>query len=123
MRFKVFGVGLAMLGYAIGGSAVTQLKLDGMWSATSDAQGSVLAMVLDTKGAAVSGTGRYTVGAIRTGAVTVSGSYQSPLAKLQLAFDNGQRVQFVGTVIDSERMTGSLSYQDGSTVPIEFVRP
>lgn len=97
--------------------------IDGTWIANSDGLGSTLTIVLSSKSSAVSGSGAYSTGAIRTGVLTVAGTYQPPQAALTLTYDHGETVQLVATVTDNERMKGKLTYKNGSVIAIELVRP
>ena len=98
-------------------------SIDGLWSATSDAMGSTLTIVLGSKGGALAGTGTYSTGAIRTGAIVVSGRYAPPLVSLQLKYDHGEIVMFTGRVVDVDHMNGRLTFRGGSAIDVAFVRP
>lgn len=123
MRFYAIGIGATVLACACGTKAMPALNVGGMWAAPSDAQGGMLTIMLATRNTSVTGTGTYTVGAIRTGSLTVSGTYRQPIATLKFSYDNGETVHFVGTVVDGEQLSGQLSYRSGAAVPIKFVRP
>ena len=98
-------------------------SIDGRWSATADGMGSTLTMTLRSRGPAVSGTGTYSTGAIRTGSVAVTGTYHPPSAALTLHFDHGESVSFAATLLSSSQMKGQLRYRTGSVIDVEFVRP
>ena len=97
--------------------------LGGAWSATADAMGSTLSMQLKCQGQDISGSGVYTRGALRTGSLVVTGAVRGAVARLVLAYDNGLVARFESSAIEGERMTGRLSYPDGSVIDLTFVRP
>ena len=105
------------------GASVAPPTIDGAWSAFSDGLGSTLTLRLSSSDTAVSGTGTYSVGALRTGTVTVVGSYRPPAAALTITYDHGEAVTFAGTVTDSDHMKGALTSKSGTAIDIEFVRP
>lgn len=105
------------------GAGVTPPVIDGLWTAFSDGLGSTLTLRLSSRDTAVSGTGTYSVGALRTGTVTVEGSYRPPAAALTITYDHGETVTFTGTVTDSDHMKGKLTSKSGTAIDIEFVRP
>ncbi len=108
---------------ASGGGGVPPVSLDGRWNAFSDGLGSTLTMTLSSRGALVSGTGTYRVGAIRTGSVVIAGTYRAPSADLAITYDHGETVTFTAAVTDSDHMKGKLTYESGTVIDIEFVRP
>jgi hypothetical protein len=114
---------VAVSGCGGSGAAVTLPSIDGLWSAFTDSQGSTLTLRLSAVDTAVSGTGTYSVGALRTGTVTVGGSYRPPAAALTITYDHGEVATFTGTVTDSDRMKGTLTARSGAAIEIEFVRP
>lgn len=125
MRKRLLTVCLSIAVSSCGGSgaAVTSPSIDGLWSAFTDGQGSTLTLRLSAVDTAVSGTGTYSVGALRTGTVTVVGSYRPPAAALTITYDHGEAVTFTGTVTDSDHMKGKLTSASGTATDIEFVRP
>ena len=106
-----------------GGGNLAPASIDGRWSAYSDGLGSTLTMTLRSRGALVSGTGTYSVGAIRTGSVVISGTYRPSSAVLAITYDHGETVTFTAAVTDSSYMKGRLSYKGGTVIDVEFVRP
>ena len=117
------GIAAAMLVGSCLGSASVPPSIDGMWSAHSDALGSTLSIVLGGKGGVLAGTGAYSTGAIRTGAIVVTGRYEPPIVSLQLTYDHGEVLTFTGRVVDADHMNGRLMSRAGSVVDIAFVRP
>ena len=113
----VFAVGCLANGLATPG------LIDGTWIATSESLGSTLTLVLTERKAAVSGTGSYSVGALRTGTLSVSGTHRPPVVSLRLNYDNGEVVRLRTAVIDRDHMEGTLTYAGGSVVAIKFARP
>lgn len=85
--------------------------------------GSSLSMQLKSRGHDLSGSGSYTRGALQTGSVRVTGAIRGATAKLVLAYDNGLVARFKSTMIEPERMTGRLTYPDGTVIDLVFVRP
>lgn len=125
MRQRLLTVCLSVAVSCCGGSgvAVTSPSIDGLWTAFSDGLGSTLTLRLSSSDTAVSGTGTYSVGALRTGTVAVEGSYRPPAAALTITYDHGEAVTFTGTVTDSDHMKGKLTSKSGTAIDIEFVRP
>jgi hypothetical protein len=126
MRLHAVGIGIciSLLGcVCVGSTALPTVSVDGMWAAPSDAQGGALMIVLATRNTLVTGTGTYSMGAIRTGSLTITGTYRQPVLTLRLSYDNGETLHFDGAVVDSEHLSGQLSHRGGSVVPIKFVRP
>lgn len=119
----LLGIGAAMLLVSCLGSASVPPSIEGMWSANSDALGSTLSIVLGGKGGVLAGTGTYSTGAIRTGAIVVTGRYEPPIVSLQLTYDHGEILTFTGRVVDADHMNGRLISRAGSVVDIAFVRP
>ena len=106
-----------------GGGNLVPATIDGRWSAYSDGLGSTLTMNLSSRGTLVSGTGTYSVGAIRTGSTVVAGTYRLPSAVLSITYDHGETVTFEGAVNDNSNLKGKLTYKSGAVLDIEFVRP
>lgn len=108
-----------------GGGNFAPASIDGYWSAYSDGLGSTLTMTLSSRGTLVSGTGNYTVGAIRTGAVVIAGTYRLPSVVLAITYDHGETVTFATAtaVTDNSSMKGKLTYKSGTVIDVEFVRP
>ena len=102
---------------------MTPASIDGRWNAYSNGLGSTLTMTLSSKGTLVSGTGTYSVGAIRTGSVVVAGTYRPSSAVLAITYDHGETVTFAAAVIDNSYMKGKLTYTSGTVIDIEFARP
>ena len=137
MRLHLLTLGLAALVGSCGGGSSNigdnggsggpglppPASIDGLWSATSDGMGSTLTMTLSSRDTAVSGTGTYSTGAIRTGSVAVSGTYRPPSAALTINYDHGESVTFASTLLSSSQMKGKLTYMTGTVIDIEFVRP
>ena len=125
MRLHLLGLGIGFVVFSCGGAGVSlaSQSIDGIWIANSDGLGSTLTIVLSSKASAVSGSGTYSTGAVRTGLISVAGTYKAPKAALTLSYDHGETVQFGATVTDNERMKGKLTYKNGSVIAIEFVRP
>lgn len=126
MRQRLLTVFLSVAVCSCGGSGaagVAPLAIDGAWSAFTDGLGSTLTLRLSSTDTAVSGTGSYSVGTLRTGTVAVEGSYRPPAAALTITYDHGEVVTFAGTVTDSDHMKGKLTSKAGSAIDIEFVRP
>lgn len=98
-------------------------SIEGLWNANWDGLGSTLNLTLSSKGTRVTGTGTYSVGAIRTGSVVIAGTYRPPIVNLTLTYDHGETVMFAATVTDSEHITGKLTYKNGTVINLEFVRP
>lgn len=98
-------------------------SIDGTWVATSDAMGSTLTLVLTSQRTSVAGTGTYSVGAMRTGTLTVTGIYQRRSADLSLKYDHGEVVRLRATSTDDEHMAGTLTDKSGSAMTIKFSRP
>ena len=106
-----------------GGGNFAPASIDGYWSAYSDGMGSTLTMILSSRGTLVSGTGTYSVGAIRTGSVVIAGTYRLPSVVLAITYDHGETVTFATAVTDNSSMKGKLTYKSGTVMDIEFVRP
>ena len=106
-----------------GGSNFVPASIDGHWSAYSDGLGSTLTMTLSSRGTLVSGTGTYSVGAIRTGSVVIAGTYRLPSVVLAITYDHGETVTFATAVTDNSSMKGKLTYKSGTVIDVEFVRP
>ena len=106
-----------------GGSNFVPASIDGRWNAYSDGLGSTLTLTLSSRGALVSGTGTYSVGAIRTGSTVVTGTYRLPSVMLSITYDHGETMTFDGAVNDNGNMKGKLTYKSGAVIDIEFVRP
>ena len=98
-------------------------SIDGTWVATSDSMGSTLTLVLTSQRTSVAGTGTYSVGAMRTGTLTVTGTYQRRRADLSLMYDHGELVRLRATSTDAEHMAGTLTDKSGSVMTIKFSRP
>ena len=124
MRRRLFlGLGTAFAVNCLANGVAIPGLIDGTWIATSESLGSTLTLVLTERNSAVSGTGSYSTGALRTGTLSVSGTYRQPVASLSLKYDNGEVVRLRTTVIDSDHMEGALTYTGGSVVSIKFARP
>ena len=106
-----------------GSGNLAPASIDGRWSAYSDGLGSTLTVILSSRGTLVSGTGTYTIGAIRTGSVVIAGTYHPSSAVLAITYDHGETVTFAAAVTDSSSMKGKLTYKTGTVMDIEFVRP
>lgn len=106
-----------------GSGNLVPASIDGRWNAYSDGLGSTLTMTLSSRGTLVSGTGTYSVGAIRTGSVVISGTYRPSSAVLAITYDHGETVTFAAAVTDSSYMKGKLTYKSGTVIDVEFVRP
>ena len=121
------GGGISNNGDNGGGSSGVVLaspsSIDGLWSAFSDGLGSTLTMTLSSKDTVVSGIGTYSTGAIRTGSITVTGTYRPPSAALTIIYDHGESVTFAATLMSGSQMKGKLTYKTGTVIDIEFVRP
>lgn len=125
MRLHLLGLGIGFVVLSCGGAggSVAPRSIDGTWIANSDGLGSTVTIMLSSRASTVSGSGTYSTGALRTGVLTVAGTYQPPQAALTLSYDHGETRQFEATLTDNEHMKGKLTYQNGSVVAIEFVRP
>lgn len=125
MRLHLLTLGIAAAAFSCGGggSSLATSSIDGMWSAYVDGLGSTLTMTLSSKDATVSGTGTYSVGAIRTGSVVVTGTYRPPSAALTITYDHGGTATLAATVMNSSQMKGKLTDTSGTIVDVEFVRP
>ncbi len=106
-----------------GSGNLAPASIDGRWNAYSDGLGSSLTMTLSLSGKMVSGTGTYSVGAIRTGSVVIAGTYRPTSAVLVITYDHGETVTFAATVTDSSHMKGKMTYKSGTVIDVEFVRP
>lgn len=106
-----------------GGGNLAPASIDGRWNAYSDGLGSTLTITLSSKGTLVSGTGTYSVGAIRTGSVVIAGTYRRSSAVLAITYDHGETVTFAAAVTDSSYMKGKLTYKSGTVIDVEFGRP
>ena len=106
-----------------GGGNLAPASIDGRWNAYSDGLGSTLTITLSSKGALVSGTGTYSVGAIRTGSVVIAGTYRPSSAVLAITYDHGETVTFAAAVTDSSYMKGKLTHKSGTVIDVEFARP
>ena len=98
-------------------------SIDGTWVASSDSMGSTLTLRLKSQASSVTGTGTYSVGAIRTGTLTIHGTYQRRKADLTLVYDHGEVVRLRATSTDDEHMAGTLTYKSGSVMTVKFARP
>ena len=123
MRKLLLGLGTVFAVGCLANGLATPGSIDGTWIATSESLGSTLTLVLVVRNAAVSGTGSYSVGALRTGTLTVSGTHRPPGASLSLKYDNGEIVLLRTALINSDHMEGTLTYAGGSVVAIKFARP
>lgn len=124
MRLRLLVLVLvATLSACGGGADAAPPAVDGVWSAYADGLGGTLTLRLNSKGTSVSGSGTYTVGAMRSGTLAVTGSIQTPAVALVLTYDHGERAALSATLSGSERMVGRLTYSTGSSIDIEFVRP
>ena len=124
MRLNLLTIGIAVaVSCGAGPSSLAAPSIDGLWSAYSDGLGSTLTMTLSSRDTAVSGTGTYSVGAIRTGSVVVTGTFHPPSAALIITYDHGETVTFTAAVVDSDQMKGKLTYKSGTVIDVEFVRP
>ena len=106
-----------------GSGNLAPASIDGRWSAYSDGLGSTLTITLSSRGTLVSGTGTYTIGAIRSGSVVIAGTYHPSSAVLAITYDHGETVTFAAAVTDSSYMKGKLTYKSGTVIDVEFVRP
>ena len=106
-----------------GGSSLAPSSIDGLWSGRSDGLGSTLTMSLQSKESAVTGTGTYSVGALRSGLLVVAGTYRLSSAVLTLTYDNGEAMTFASKSVGNEKMVGTLTQRTGTEIEIEFVRP
>ena len=77
-----------------GSGNLAPASIDGRWSAYSDGLGSTLTITLSSRGTLVSGTGTYTIGAIRSGSVVIAGTYHPSSAVLAITYDHGETVTF-----------------------------
>ena len=131
MRLRLLTLGTAVVvcccgggsGASGGAGAAPPPAIDGLWSANSDGLGSTLTMTLRSKDTAVSGTGTYSTGAIRSGSVAVTGTYRPPAAFLTIIYDHGEAVTFTATLMNDSQMKGKLTYKTGTVIDVEFVRP
>ena len=125
MRRPLLGIciGLMVLSCSGAGGGLAPQSIDGMWIANSDGLGSTVTIVLTSKASAVSGSGTYSTGAVRSGVLSVAGTYRAPLAALTLSYDHGATLRLAATLIDNDHMRGKLTDPHGSVMVIEFVRP
>ena len=105
------------------GAATPPPSIIGLWSASSDGLGSTLTMTLSAKDTVVSGTGTYSTGALRTGSISIAGTYLPPSAALTITYDHGESVTFASTLLNGSQMKGKLTYKSGTVIDIEFARP
>ena len=124
-RLHLPGIGIGSVVFCCIGAAggLTPQSIDGTWSAYSDGLGSTLSIVLSSESSAVSGSGVYSVGAIRTGVFSVAGTYRHPVLALSFTYDHGETVLFGATVTNDIQMKGKLTYKNGTVIDIAFVRP
>lgn len=115
-------VSLGCLVCACGGGDVPPPSIDGTWNATPQAVFSSLAVRLSTQDAVVSGAGAYRTVAGQSGLLAVAGTYQPPVALLTFKYDSGDTAEFAATAADGSHMSGKLTYQDGTSVDLGFVR-
>jgi hypothetical protein len=117
------GIAVAVACCGVGTRSLASPSIDGVWSAYSDGLGSTLTMTLSSTGTAVSGTGTYSVGAVRTGSVVIAGTYRPPAVVLTITYDHGETVTFAADVTGGEHMKGKLTDRSGTVRDVEFVRP
>ena len=117
------GIAVAFACFGGGSQSLAAEPIDGAWSAFSDGMGSVLSVELSSTGTAVSGTGTYRVGAVRSGTVVVAGTYRPPAVVLKITYDHGETVTFAAVVTDGDHMKGTLTDRNGTVMNVEFVRP
>ena len=98
-------------------------SIDGTWVASSDAMGSTLTLRLKSQSAGVTGTGTYSVGALRTGTLTIAGTYERRQAVLTFKYDHGGVVRLRATSTDDEHMAGTLTDANGTVMTVKFARP
>lgn len=85
--------------------------------------GSTLTLRLTSQANSVTGTGTYSVGAIRTGTLTITGAYERRQAVLALKYDHGGVVHLRATATDAEHMAGTLTDANGTVMTVRFARP
>jgi hypothetical protein len=122
MRDFLSSLCLALLVCACGGGDDTPPPtLDGTWSATAQGAGNSLTLRLTTQDAVVSGAGGY-IQTGRIGVVAIAGTYQPPVAALTFNYDNGDTALYTASLPDGGHMNGRLTYQNGASLDLDFVR-
>jgi hypothetical protein len=69
----------------------------------------------------VSGAGAYSDTG-RIGVLAIAGSYLPPAAVLTFNYDNGDTALYTATVPDDGHMNGRLTYRNGTSLDLAFVR-
>jgi len=121
MRHVLLTLSLALLACSCGGSDTPPPSVDGTWSATSQGAGNSLTLRLTTQDAVVSGAGAYSQ-AGRIGVLAIAGTYQPPAVVLTFNYDNGDTALYTASLPDGSHMDGRLTYQNGTSLDLAFVR-
>jgi hypothetical protein len=122
IRICLLAAAFTLAGCGGGDSNGSPPPVDGTWTAASQVVGSSLTLKLTTQSVAVSGTGTYAIEAGRSGTLTVDGKYQPPQVTLSFVYDYGDSASYTATFSDGNRMSGKLTYQNGTSLDTTFVR-
>jgi hypothetical protein len=121
MHNALASLALASLVCGCAGGDVSPPSVDGTWSATSQGVGNSLTLRLSTQETVVSGAGAYSDTG-RIGVLAIAGSYLPPAAVLTFNYDNGDTALYTATVPDDGHMNGRLTYRNGTSLDLAFVR-
>jgi hypothetical protein len=95
--------------------------LTGQWARPITIPGSGFGFTLTQAGDSVFGSGTYAIEAGRAGTVAVAGRYDQPAVRLQIVYDYGLRLEFVGQVVE-RRMNGAVTDSLGRSSSLVLVR-
>lgn len=122
MRPKVSFLVLGLLSLSCSNSLAPPATLAGTWAADYHLPGSSLVLDLSQTDATITGSGTYAGEAGPSGTLQVTGSYARPHVNLALQYDVGLTQTYVGTVVDSQHMTGTIADSTGYSGTLTFIR-
>lgn len=121
MRRSLVCVVILALGCRSGTAPAASVQ--GTWTEDGKLPGASLRFDLTQRGTTVTGSGRYSIEAGRSGDVQVSGSFVASTVTLDLTYDYGSNAAFTGKLVDAHQLSGTVTNGTGPGIPESFTRP